>query len=481
MGLMRLFVHDQQRLEGLDPTRVFMMGFEELPWFGHVFLSDQQIVIERKENESGSICVPWVVGNRGELLLSTSTLIEREQPYFLEVELARGVIHRLRNQLAAWKQLGLVVSDELEEEILQATRSFTRAASRQDQQAVAAEAAIEAIEQGVTAGEHLTDAYSAQALHMRLQQTSRMGTLLGVDLGGEIPDKSLRKPILDAFNLVCLPMSWSAIEESEAQRQWEKTDEQLRWAQKNNLKIVGGPLLEFDERRVPDWTYLWEGDYDTLSSFMLDHVRNVVQRYRGKVQLWHVASRMNRPKVLSLNDEDRLQIVASAIRTVKELDPRTPIVVSFDQPWGEYMATEHSDLAPMHYADALVRADLGVSGIGLELNVGDQPRATAPRTPLAFSRLVDQWGLFELPLFLMLTVDTKTTQSEAQSGQATTRAQWIERYLPALLAKNCVQVVLWNQLSDLEAEFPNAGLFDSQGKPKPALNALQQLRGQYLM
>lgn len=482
MGLMRLFAHDESRLAGLEPSRVYMMGFEELPWFGHVFISDEQIVIERKESDSGSVCVPWVVGQRGELLLCTSTLIERDEPYFLEVEIARGVVHRLRNQLAAWRQLGLVVTDELEEEVRQATRHFTRAAARQLDSPVAAQAANQAIELAVTAGEHLADAYSAQALQMRLQHTPRIGTLLGVSLGSKLPDKSLRQPIVNSFNLVGLPMAWPDIEASEAQRQWNDTDEQLRWAQKNNLKAVGGPLLEFDERRVPDWTYLWEGDYDTLSSFMLDHVRNVVKRYRGKVQIWHVASRMNRPRVLSLNDEDRLQIVASAIKIVKEIDPRTPIIVSFDQPWGEYLATERSDLAPMHYADALVRADLGVSGIGLEINVGEQPRATAPRTPLEFSRLVDQWGLFELPLFLMLTIDTKTSKREEDSSSkpTTTRSQWIERHLPAMLAKNCVQVVLWNQLSDQGAEFHNAGLYDINGQAKPALTALKQLRDQYL-
>lgn len=480
MGLLRLFVHDESRLAGLDPTRVHMIGFEELPWFASVFLAEGQVVIQRSVDDSGAVCFPWKTKTRGEMLLSTSTLMEREAPYFLEVELARGLVHRLRNQMESWRQLGLDVPAELEQQVLDATRHFGRAAARQDQPAEAARQAGTAIEIAISAGEDLASAYATQALSLRTRN-GLLHTLLGVDLSGELPEEHLRESVVETFNLVSLPMSWRAVEASEGHRSWENTDNELRWAQKNGLKVVGGPLLVFDERSVPDWTYLWEGDYDTLSSFMLDHVRHAVKRYRGKVQLWHVAARMNRPRVLSLSDEDRLQIVASAIHAIRDLDQRTPLVVSFDQPWAEYMSTQQIDLAPVHFADALVRADLGLSGLGLELNVGPQPMATAPRTPLAFSRLIDQWGMFELPLFLMLTVETRSAQGEKISGNGDDlRTQWVQRYVPPLLAKNCVQVMVWNQLSDKGAEFPAAGLFDARDQPKPVLKALAALRKRYL-
>lgn len=480
MGLLRLFVHDESRLTGLDPTRVHMIGFEELPWFASVFITEGQLVIQRSQDDSGAVCFPWKTKTRGEMLLSTSTLMEREEAYFLEVELARGLVHRLRNQLESWRQLGLEVPANLAENVREATSHFCRAASRQDEPVTAANEAEAAIELAIAAGEQLANTYAEQALALRTRN-GQLHTLLGVDLSGELPEEHLRESVVETFNLVSLPMSWRDVEASEGRRNWDNTDNELRWAQKNGLKVVGGPLLVFDERSVPDWTYLWEGDYDTLSSFMLDHVRHTVKRYRGKVQLWHVAARMNRPRVLSLSDEDRLQIVASAIHAIRDLDQRTPLVVSFDQPWAEYMSTQEIDLAPVHFADALVRADLGLSGLGLELNVGPQPLATAPRTPLAFSRLVDQWGLFELPLFLMLTVETRTANSEKSNGNGNElRAEWVQRYVPSLLAKNCVQVMVWNQLSDKDAEFPGAGLFDGQDQPKPVLNALAELRKRYL-
>jgi hypothetical protein len=257
---------------------------------------------------------------------------------------------------------------------------------------------------------------------------------------------------------------------------------------------MGGPLLELDDRGVPDWTYLWEGDFDSLLAFMLDHVTTVVKKYRGKVHLWQVAARMSHGRVLALNEEQRLQIAARAISKVKELDPSTPLIATFDQPWAEYLATEKLDLAPLHFADALVRGDLGLSGLGLEINVGYHPGATAHRTPLAFSRLIDTWSLLELPLVISLTLPssaekddlanakTQVLTSDGSEVSGATQRAWIERYMPMLLAKTPVQVILWNQLSDAAPHyFPHGGLFDANEQPKPALEALRRIRQQYLM
>jgi hypothetical protein len=252
--------------------------------------------------------------------------------------------------------------------------------------------------------------------------------------------------------------------------------------------------LELDDRGVPDWTYLWEGDFDSLLAFMLDHVTTVVKRYRGKVQLWQVAARMSHGRVLALNEEQRLQIAARAISKVKEIDPSTPLIATFDQPWAEYLATEHLDLAPLHFADALVRADLGLSGLGLEINVGYHPGATAHRSPLAFSRLIDTWSLLELPLMISLTLPssaekdplanakTQVLASEGSEVSVDSQRAWVERFVPLLLAKTPVQVILWNQLSDAAPHyFPHGGLFDAEDTAKPALDALRRVRQQYLM
>jgi hypothetical protein len=255
------------------------------------------------------------------------------------------------------------------------------------------------------------------------------------------------------------------------------------------MKIMGGPLLELDDRGVPDWTYLWEGDFDGLLGFMLDHVSSVVKRFRGKVHLWQVVARMCHGRVLALKEDERLQIAAQAISRVRQLDPATPLIASFDQPWAEYLATEQLDLAPLHFADALVRADLGLSGLGVEINIGYHPGASPHRSPLAYSRLIDTWGLLELPLVVSLTLPSSAEKDELASSKIQvlsneardvtpeSQAAWVERHVPLLLAKAPVQVMLWNQLSDaVPHHFPHGGLFSADNKPKPALESLRKIR-----
>jgi hypothetical protein len=202
---------------------------------------------------------------------------------------------------------------------------------------------------------------------------------------------------------------------------------------------------------------------------------------------------MTHGHALGLDEEARLQVAAKAISTVRQLDPTTPLVVTFDQPWAEYLATEQLDLAPLHFADALVRADLGLSGIGLEINLGYHPGGSVQRGPLAISRLIDTWSLLELPLLVALTIPSSAAEDPQANSKVrviagdtkdvTPQSQrdWINKHVPLLLAKNAVQIVLWNQLSDAGPHhYPHSGLFDATDKPKPALEALQKIRQKYL-
>ena len=106
---------------------------------------------------------------------------------------------------------------------------------------------------------------------------------------------------------------------------------------------------------------------------------------------------------------------------MRKIDPRTPTVVSFDQPWGEYLVEQEHELAPLHYADALVRADLGISGFGLEINAGYWPRGTAHRPAFEYGKLIDQWTQLGLPLMLFMTAPA--TDHEDPKAARNTRAE----------------------------------------------------------
>ena len=401
MGQLRFRLHDRNRLAPESLARIFVAGGDDIPWATHARFEGDVLVVERAVDESGYVYVPWEVTGAGRRLLSTSTLMERSEPYLLEVELARGLIHRLRSRLFIWEFMGLVPPPDMLQRLRSATRQFGLAATNQRDPA-ASLAANAAIAEALAVSVELVKSYAEQTLAARQRQTPA-GTLLGVTLGTTTPSVKTRRQVVDACTIAQLPVAWRQIELAEGRRDWRVTDEQLSWCQTAGLKVAAGPLLQMDDRGIPDWMVLWEGNDETLDRVLLDHVRAVVSRYVGRVHLWHVASRVSSGRVLSLDEERKLNLVAQAVQTVRQLDPRTPTVVSFDQPWGEYLAGGDEDLAPWHYADALVRADLGIAGIGLEVNAGYWPGGCTHRPAFEYGRLIDQWSLLGLPLMMMLS------------------------------------------------------------------------------
>jgi hypothetical protein len=200
------------------------------------------------------------------------------------------------------------------------------------------------------------------------------------------------------------------------------------------------------------------------------------------------------PDSFSLTEEQRLRLAVLAVEVTREADPRTPVVLSIDQPWGEYMGRQESDLSPLHFADALVRAELGLAGLMIEINLGYHPGGTQPRDLLDFSRQIDRWSCLGLPLLVSLTIpsDTKpdpqargTAQIVPTTGDgqwtAAKQAAWAAELTSLMMSKPLVQAVFYNQLHDSQPhEFAHGGVFDADSHAKPALASMNAARRLYL-
>jgi hypothetical protein len=222
-------------------------------------------------------------------------------------------------------------------------------------------------------------------------------------------------------------------------------------------------------------------------------VRAAVTRYRGKVHLWQCAARLNVSDVLSLSEEQRLRLVVVSVEAIRQIDPRAPVVLVIDQPCAEFMSERECDLSPLHFADALVRAEIGLSAIGLEINLGYWPGGTALRDVLELGRQIDRWSLLGMPLLIALTMPSAVDAdplarypvqpvpyAPGDEAMADHERHWIERVVPMLLTKPAVQGIFWNQFADgLPHDFPHGGLIDATGKTKPALKALKKMRREF--
>jgi len=494
MGLMRFVVNPTSRMTQERAVRAYLSGHDRVPWTSRSSWNGELVVIERPVDDSGNFHIPWEVEGYGELMLGTATLRERPKPYNLHVELARGKLNQVRNQIAEWQAIGLAVPDRLAHRLKEGLELFASAATTQNDLDISSKHAEQALIAALDSANLLTACYADQALAARHRQDPQLTTLLGANLGHTLLDDFTARQYLMTFNSAIVPLNWREVEANEGNYDWSVYDKQVEWCQKNRLVACGGPLLLLDQRGFPDWLCLWEGDFPSLMSFVSDYVETCVTRYQGKIQIWECAARANVGSVLSLTEEQRLRLTVRALETTRQVDPDAQCLISIDQPWAEYMVKGEWDLSPIHFADALARADLGLAGVNLEINLGYYPGGTPARDQLEFSRLVDLWSYLGLPLYLTLTFPTSenpdpkalrqtSPKAGGMPGGWSTAAQrtWIERFIPLILSKRAVYGIMFNQLSDAQPhDFPHGGLFGAEGRPKPALATLAALRKYHL-
>lgn len=491
-AVMRMLVDPASGLTQDAVDRAYLAGYDQIPWACRTQLKNGELQIERLVAESGRLVFPMRVAERGELMISTGTLMQRDRPYHLEIELARGKLNVVRNQLAEWVSLGLIVPAPVDVALRQAQETFSRAVTVPDQPTVAAELARLALAEAVEAGELLMDCYVDQALSMRMRQMGRLPTLFGIKIGHRAVAPAALSQVTSVFNTLMISLLWREIEQSEGVFDWQIPDQQIQWCADHGVRCLGGPLLRLDSQSLPDWVALWEGDFDNFLTCVTDYMTQVVSRYRGRVALWQSAAKVNFAQVMSLQEDQMLQLAVRSIEVSRQIDPDTPVIIRLDQPWGEYLRKGEFDLSPLHFADALVRSGLPLGGIGLDINVGYVPTGSAARDRLDFSRLLDLWSCLGLPLHILLVhpssshPDPRARGSDAvvtadQTYTPESQAQWVRRYLPVLLSKSFVASVTYGQLSDAEwHEYPHGGLFDHGGAAKPAFLAMSQLRKKYL-
>lgn len=490
MGVMRFLFSPPDRITSQTAGRAYMSGFDRIPWCGRARLVEGELRLERAVSDSGNLHIPWPVKDHGLLALATASLADRGEPYYLPLELARGRISQFRNQLADWQSVGLVVPETVHAQAAEAMECLTKAVVAPRGEASSARMAELALEKILDAGARLAECYAEQALAMRRRHLDQRPCFLGADLGVSPLDERSASQFLEAFGAARVPMAWREVETSEGSRGWDVFDRQVEWCRANRLVVCGGPLLQLAPGHAPDWLYLFEDDFAGLQASVADFVDAAVTRYRGRVDLWQCAGRTNTADFLSLGEEELVQLTAHVIEQTRSLDPETPLVVSFDQPWAEYVSRREVDFPPFYFADALVRANLGLAGLMLEVNLGYQPGGTLPRDPLEFSRQLDLWAGLGMPLYMNLCVPSgidgdplARSPSRPIQPECTPRTQqaWLNRYLPIVLAKTYVHGVFWTQLHDhAPHDFAHGGLFDLRRHPKPALRTLASMRQAFL-
>jgi hypothetical protein len=485
---------NEPALRGADFRKAYITGLDRTPGRLGIELRNGLMNCVRDTVESGRLFVPWPIPGYGTPIVGTATLAERPTPYVLAVELARGKLNDIRNQLADWTLMGLRATVELERALGEAQHAFIRAATSTDRPDLSLEAAQASLGAASRAGDLLMDAYTSQILQSRLLAAARLPTRLAcmLDVAPQKLPASVDWPA--TLNTCHVSVTWKQIAPTEGQYAWDVFDSLLAWGKGQGMAIEGGPLVDFRSGALPDWIWLWQGDGETISGLVAEFVRQVVARYKGKVPLWHLIHRMASGEILGLSEEDQIRIAARAIQVARQTDPSAQLTIGVDRPWAEWMGSSHFQLGPLHLCDYLLRADIGLAGVAIEIAPGYSAPGSHLRDLFEFSKLLDLYSLLNVPLHVWMAMPsgegvdpTADQQVQLQTSQwaappdESLQATWGARWAALAVAKPFVRTLSWLAASDaLPHLYPHAGLVRPDQAAKPLAGWFRMLRKETL-
>jgi len=489
MGVMRFIVHPPASDPAWDGgSEAFVRGIDGRVFPTTVDFEDGQMCCRRSLSDSGTVSLPWPVSGFGTPVLTTTSLRERTEPYLLSLELARGILSQVRDQWAAWEMARMVVPDTFKDIQREAFRAFARASSSQNDAEAASKLAQQSIELASQASEILADTYVVQRMMSIRKSTRHAPSLLGCTLDKSALDTVGASSFLSCFNTASVPIHWLDIEPTEGNYNWDPVDQLVDFCSEHRLIARGGPLIDLADHGLPTWLAPWKDDFFNLPSFVCDFVETAINKYTGLIRIWEVSTAGNIGAALGLSEEHRLAMVAKTLETAIRTDSDSQFFIRIQQPWGGYQRNGNHQLSPFQFVDALVRSNIGLTGISLDINVGYHNPGCLPRDMLTISKLIDWWSMLSVQIHVNLVCPSHSktdaladpyiqVNDNAWKSHWTeeSQADWYERVVPLLMAKPSVTGVFLEQFSDgVPHRFPHGGVLNVSGEPKSVHETLRR-------
>ncbi|MCA9197502.1 MAG: hypothetical protein KDA87_08190 [Planctomycetales bacterium] len=434
MGRYTFVAPSNEHLPTVLLDRCYVSGFDQHPLPSHAGIREGTLVVQCEPPIAGRVTVPYYIEGRGILMLTTATLVPSELPKILPLELVRGLLGRLKNQVDTWANCGASLPDELLDKLNKAGRRFRQAISlKQEDVARSSEIADQCLEQTLRLVDAVVDQY-VQQYHQR----HRVGWLAT----NERPVDFEWRESAEAWLAWC-HLAWPEIT-ANADRSWPQVPEiELP----DNDKLVHdhaaliGPLVDLTSDNLPTALRHLAATDHSVSQICQQLTGQAIRHYHGQAAQWYVRASMRAATSLRLSETEKLQTVADIIQVIRHLDDHTPLCVLFTEPWCDFLRTGEMEVASLRFAEALARAEIGVTGFGLDLTIGSENGAMIPRDPLAFDQLLAAWSQFNLPLVLFLGWN----QSAAELCPADMAMEYSHRYLNWARTFSSVEGVVWTQ------------------------------------
>ncbi|QDU81774.1 hypothetical protein Pla110_35240 [Polystyrenella longa] len=498
MGVIRFAFDPEQNSNELMNRlgdRAFLVSYEGKVFPGQQLLvQDNQIAIRKADERSAKLSFPWPLEQLGDVLFQTGSLMEREEPYSLLVELARGKVSALRNQSGNWQIMGMTIPAEFYERLDRAHEFLSQGVQTQTNIKESSRLGGAALEQAQAASDILMSSFIGQ--RMKLQ--SRRYTVpplhyscgVSFDFQKEENEENL-KSLLARFDEFVLPLHWNMDEELRSSPRVEEIDETIDFLISQNKIVSAGPLLDFSSEGLPAWLKQWQGDAISMQSLLCDFIETIVSRFAGKIRKWDLSvnSEMGAAdeEWSFLSEEVRLRFLSRSLEIMQQIDNQLEISLLVTDPWGVYHGDGGYLLTSLTFVDVLTRARGKLSSLKLVLTDGYENNRVPSFDWLELSRIVDYWSSLGIPLQVVLAapssgetqensriqVDSKQTHLVSLQSQA----DWYEKVISLMIAKESVTGIQFEHFHDGSPNrYAASGFVDTTGKPKISFDQLARLQ-----
>lgn len=256
---------------------------------------------------------------------------------------------------------------------------------------------------------------------------------------------------------------------------FQAADAVMAFAEAHNMQVRGHTLVW--DSQLPEWVL--QGDYtpEQWQDILRDHIYTVVGRYRGRILAWDVVNE-------ALNDDGTLQdsfwrrkigreYIALAFQWARAADPEA--LLFYNDNGGEGLNAKSQAVYAL--VQGLLEAGVPLDGVGLQMHTALGSAPTRQDLLANFQRLAD------LGIQIHITeMDVRLQYSDKpQAEKLRAQAEVYRDVLAACLqVQNCRAFVTWG-LSDRYSwiegftGLPDQPLlFDRQGQPKPAYQAVRE-------
>ncbi|MCS7032917.1 MAG: endo-1,4-beta-xylanase, partial [Phycisphaerae bacterium] len=391
---------DGQRLAHFTPVNAVAVGPESVPIPGEVKFENGLLSLNLTEEHAVAVSLLWEVAGQGVYHMETTRLQPRPQPYNLNVELARCRLMKIVQKQEDWNLFDFPRADQYALMFRQAQEAFSDALGRLHEPGEAAKLADRSLSLAVDLSEQLANFHGELLLNRRRANGAIPRHVFGCRVDSTIQNQRYKDTLTDQFDFAVLPMSWRQLQPEEDTFVTEPVDEWVEQLSRKRVPIIAGPLVDLSDGGMPDWSFIWEHDFDTLRELAYEFVQKVVHRYRKAVSIWNVVAGLHTSNHFTLTFEQIIELTRLLVAQVKTLIPSAQTLVTITQPYGEYHARGHTSVPPMLYADMVAQAGVNFDGFGLELETGVPRMGSYTRDLFQFSSLLDRFSTMNRRVYI---------------------------------------------------------------------------------